>query len=987
MLQEKRKKDKTKKSKKDKKKRKRDRERAAEASDGDEDAEEQAEEQGTDDEAEDTRLLELLEEQAEKPAVKHGRQEPVGAASARSLLKVGTKVRAAFGGEGGEWYKGVVSKVYADAAEAGAFLYDILYDDGDTDEGLQECFVRKRGKKRKLAVEFGKREQSNGSPQAAAPVEPAAPAAVWKKKRVLVREPDVEPDVEPDIESPELSQCSDPVPSSSSSSSAASSSSSGGSKRPDTAYVRFCRVRREEATEKIFGDEMGRMWREASEAEKLPFVEAYNKEAKEWEALPADAKKQKKAAPKKGASAVGASSAKKAKKTPQSKASSKAGQEQPTKAQKQKLAKLLELELDDEEGEEQEEQEAQEEEEEEELVVSTNLAVHTKRKGNKRPTRGMGDGGDKGDEVEQLEMQRIQAVAAKAAVVKDQYCAGEFVLLSSGATDWQDTHAVDAYLHHFAEAEDKAAVLGWLRRYLGPRGVSIAFVCGVEAASDGNGGSLYLVQQMHYCVQEEERGAGQKAGADSQMELVEHWTRLPSEVALVAGAAAAVGRVAAAAAAVASVAAGNASGVSQPPLLSDDGGGSSSARVHEAAFQAALCAWRDRYSSKFHVKAAQIVASIKVDHGCTGHTSTAGGAARMPCLYYCRSSYCERDGSTFRWRGVEGGEGGGAKRRGGDSRRASQKKTTMSVQPCPGTVRRTKRQPAGAMAFQDRVWRLQQQELGCRVGLNSRVRDAWDAWPDARSKRPRRTEEEERAHFMTHVSATGCCVSCGMGAGHVRAPLVQCDDCGVHVCQECEERGYFGSSSPRPRPKQPKQSRPAKLKLDESVVGRRFTATCPARDGEECTGYVRAYAPGSNMHCVQWEWALREQRLEKVRERGEEEKAKKEAAEQAKKEAAEQAKQEADAKAAAAASGGRGKARGRGGKTRGRGGRGGKPRGRGRGGAVAKVPARQWEHWVDLRELACEGRLSWLADDELFCLCRTAEDGSEYVSAAQAHDM
>jgi hypothetical protein len=56
----------------------------------------------------------------------------------------------------------VISKVYEDPEEAGSLLYDITYDDGDTDGGLQGYFVRPRGKKRKLNAEFDAGTQPDG---------------------------------------------------------------------------------------------------------------------------------------------------------------------------------------------------------------------------------------------------------------------------------------------------------------------------------------------------------------------------------------------------------------------------------------------------------------------------------------------------------------------------------------------------------------------------------------------------------------------------------------------------------------------------------------------------------------------------------------------------------------------------------------------------------------------------------------------------------
>jgi acetoin utilization deacetylase AcuC-like enzyme len=55
-------------------------------------------------------------------------------------------------------------------------------------------------------------------------------------------------------------------------------------RRPDTAYVRFCRVKRAEVAGKIYGEEMGRMWREASPEAKKPYIDAYEQETSEWKA-------------------------------------------------------------------------------------------------------------------------------------------------------------------------------------------------------------------------------------------------------------------------------------------------------------------------------------------------------------------------------------------------------------------------------------------------------------------------------------------------------------------------------------------------------------------------------------------------------------------------------------------------------------------------------------------------------------------------------
>jgi hypothetical protein len=81
----------------------------------------------------------------------------------KSVLKVGLKVNASFGGQGGDWYPGVISRVYNDPEEAGALLYDIAYDDGDTDKALRGYFIQPRGKKRKLDEEVDDGTPSDNS--------------------------------------------------------------------------------------------------------------------------------------------------------------------------------------------------------------------------------------------------------------------------------------------------------------------------------------------------------------------------------------------------------------------------------------------------------------------------------------------------------------------------------------------------------------------------------------------------------------------------------------------------------------------------------------------------------------------------------------------------------------------------------------------------------------------------------------------------------
>jgi ABC-type transporter MlaC component len=53
-------------------------------------------------------------------------------------------------------------------------------------------------------------------------------------------------------------------------------------KRPDNPYVKFCQARRAQSQRTMHAEELGRMWREASEETKGPFVAAYEIELGEW---------------------------------------------------------------------------------------------------------------------------------------------------------------------------------------------------------------------------------------------------------------------------------------------------------------------------------------------------------------------------------------------------------------------------------------------------------------------------------------------------------------------------------------------------------------------------------------------------------------------------------------------------------------------------------------------------------------------------------
>lgn len=66
--------------------------------------------------------------------------DPLGVA-----LKVGTKIKGKYRAEEqfegkGKWYKGKITKAYAD--EAGNSIYDIEYDDGDVEEAMKPKNIR-----------------------------------------------------------------------------------------------------------------------------------------------------------------------------------------------------------------------------------------------------------------------------------------------------------------------------------------------------------------------------------------------------------------------------------------------------------------------------------------------------------------------------------------------------------------------------------------------------------------------------------------------------------------------------------------------------------------------------------------------------------------------------------------------------------------------------------------------------------------------------
>jgi hypothetical protein len=71
-----------------------------------------------------------------RPAARSDEGERGKQTASTDILAIGDNVKAAFGGEGGEWYPGKISKINANGT------YNIAYDDDDTDERLERCYVR-----------------------------------------------------------------------------------------------------------------------------------------------------------------------------------------------------------------------------------------------------------------------------------------------------------------------------------------------------------------------------------------------------------------------------------------------------------------------------------------------------------------------------------------------------------------------------------------------------------------------------------------------------------------------------------------------------------------------------------------------------------------------------------------------------------------------------------------------------------------------------
>ena len=67
-----------------------------------------------------------------------GRSDADDAPVSRSAFKVGDKVTAKYRGKG-KWFPGKIVKVEGSGSSA---LYNVLYDDGDKDDGLREEFVK-----------------------------------------------------------------------------------------------------------------------------------------------------------------------------------------------------------------------------------------------------------------------------------------------------------------------------------------------------------------------------------------------------------------------------------------------------------------------------------------------------------------------------------------------------------------------------------------------------------------------------------------------------------------------------------------------------------------------------------------------------------------------------------------------------------------------------------------------------------------------------
>jgi hypothetical protein len=71
----------------------------------------------------------------------------IKATTAAAVFGEGDMVWAAFGGTtDAQWHKGTVSAVLQDGS------YDVLYDDGDEDEGLSACYLKARGAAINVAI-------------------------------------------------------------------------------------------------------------------------------------------------------------------------------------------------------------------------------------------------------------------------------------------------------------------------------------------------------------------------------------------------------------------------------------------------------------------------------------------------------------------------------------------------------------------------------------------------------------------------------------------------------------------------------------------------------------------------------------------------------------------------------------------------------------------------------------------------------------------
>jgi ribosomal protein L35AE/L33A len=66
---------------------------------------------------------------------------PAASRAASTVFRVGDRVTAKYRGKG-KWFAGKVTRVDGEGSSA---LYNVLYDDGDKDEGLREEFVKREG--------------------------------------------------------------------------------------------------------------------------------------------------------------------------------------------------------------------------------------------------------------------------------------------------------------------------------------------------------------------------------------------------------------------------------------------------------------------------------------------------------------------------------------------------------------------------------------------------------------------------------------------------------------------------------------------------------------------------------------------------------------------------------------------------------------------------------------------------------------------------